>query len=375
MTTDELVGAAHKAESGRQERPLVSVIINNFNYARYLRMAIDSVLAQTYRNVELVVVDDGSQDSSPAVIRSYGERLRAIFKSNGGHGSCFNAGFKASGGDIVLFLDADDFYHPGAVEAVVEAFRSGAALVQFRLDVVDENGLVIGEAPDTSVLLDSGDVLPLLTSHGCYCCMVTSGLAFQRNVLEKLFPIPEAEYTQAADGYLVHSVPFLGPVAAIEVPLGAYRQHGMNNSKITRGNRVDIKQVRRRLEFTFREITMVKGKALERGISVARHLEMNHTGHLQHRIVSRRLDPPGHPFADDSPLRLGFFGARAALRDHKLRRARRVFLAGWFVLVALAPSALADLTIQSTMAPGSRPLWLKRLAAVVRRRAQRHNPL
>src|SRR5688500_10169891 len=99
--------------------PLASVIINNYNYGRYLGAAIDSALAQTYPHTEVVVVDDGSTDDSRQVIAGYGERVVPVLKENGGQASAFNAGFAASRGDVVLFLDADDLLLPGAVAAAV----------------------------------------------------------------------------------------------------------------------------------------------------------------------------------------------------------------------------------------------------------------
>src|ERR1700689_4315876 len=105
--------------------PLVSIIVDNFNYARFIRAAIDSALAQSYAQVEVIVVDDGSTDNSRDVISSYGNRLSAVFKPNGGHASAFNAGFRASRGSIVMFLDADDALLPTAVEEVVRAWHPG----------------------------------------------------------------------------------------------------------------------------------------------------------------------------------------------------------------------------------------------------------
>jgi glycosyltransferase involved in cell wall biosynthesis len=78
------------------DSPLVSIIVDNYNYGRFLCDSIGSALAQEYSNVEVVVVDDRSTDNSAEVIRSYGQRIRTIFKPNGGHASAFNAGFKAS---------------------------------------------------------------------------------------------------------------------------------------------------------------------------------------------------------------------------------------------------------------------------------------
>src|SRR5215213_900396 len=92
--------------------PLVSVIIDNYNYGRFLREAIDSALGQTYPRVEVIVVDDGSTDDSRAVIAAYGDRVVPVLKENGGQASAFNAGFAASRGELICFLDADDTFMP-----------------------------------------------------------------------------------------------------------------------------------------------------------------------------------------------------------------------------------------------------------------------
>ena len=103
----------------------ISVLINSFNYGKYLGEAIGSVLAQDYPDFELIVVDDGSTDESPEVIASFhDERMTAVMKSNGGQLSAFNAGFLASKGDILCFLDADDMYQPGYLTAVAENFST-----------------------------------------------------------------------------------------------------------------------------------------------------------------------------------------------------------------------------------------------------------
>ena len=72
----------------------VSIIINNFNYGQYLGSCIESALAQTYQNIEVIVADDGSTDHSQAIIESFGASVIATYKSNGGQASALNAGFQ-----------------------------------------------------------------------------------------------------------------------------------------------------------------------------------------------------------------------------------------------------------------------------------------
>ena len=78
--------------------PLVTIVVNNYNYARFLAEAIDSALAQTYAALEVVVVDDGSTDESREIIAQYGGRVIPVLKDNGGQASAFNAGFAAARG-------------------------------------------------------------------------------------------------------------------------------------------------------------------------------------------------------------------------------------------------------------------------------------
>ena len=104
--------------------PLVSILINNYNYGRYLGVAIESALAQTYRRLEVVVVDDGSTDDSREVITSFAGRVVSVLKINGGQPSAYNSGFNASRVDIICFLDADDWFLPVKTARVVEAFAN-----------------------------------------------------------------------------------------------------------------------------------------------------------------------------------------------------------------------------------------------------------
>jgi glycosyltransferase involved in cell wall biosynthesis len=91
-----------------------SVIVNNFNYAQFLRAAVDSALGQTYADTEVIVVDDGSTDESRRVIAGFGDRVLPILKDNGGQASAFHAGLRASNGEVIIFLDADDLLLPSA---------------------------------------------------------------------------------------------------------------------------------------------------------------------------------------------------------------------------------------------------------------------
>src|SRR5947199_8414115 len=96
-----------------------------YNYARYLREAIDSALGQTCAPLEVIVVDDGSTDETPEVLSSYGDRIRVIRQQNQGVAVARNAGIAAAGGDYLAFLDSDDIWYPRKLELQNARFRDG----------------------------------------------------------------------------------------------------------------------------------------------------------------------------------------------------------------------------------------------------------
>lgn len=122
--------------------PLVSIIIPTYNYARGVGETIDCALAQTYPNVEVIVVDDGSTDHTWDVLMSYGGCITAIHKSNGGVSTARNVGFEASKGEFLLFLDSDDLIPPEKIEILLHALTSNPSwgMVYSAWQCIDETG-------------------------------------------------------------------------------------------------------------------------------------------------------------------------------------------------------------------------------------------
>ena len=98
---------------------LVSVIIPNFNYGRFLKSTIDSALDQTYNNLEVIVVDNGSTDNSRFILESYGEKIRTIFQNNQGQAAARNNGLAIARGDFIALLDADDYWESSKIEQLL----------------------------------------------------------------------------------------------------------------------------------------------------------------------------------------------------------------------------------------------------------------
>jgi glycosyltransferase involved in cell wall biosynthesis len=125
--------------------PLVSVVIPVFNQGQYLSTAIESVLAQGYEPIELIVVDDGSTDDTPAVLRRYADQITSVRQPNHGASHALNRGIEASRGSLVCWLSADDEFLPGKLQAQVQAFRDDPALwlCATGFDVVDATGELV----------------------------------------------------------------------------------------------------------------------------------------------------------------------------------------------------------------------------------------
>jgi len=128
------------------DKPLVSVIIPNFNYGNFLSEAITSVIHQTYSNWEIIVVDNFSTDESEVICAQFdlGSKLSFIkYANNGIVASSRNVGLKASSGELIAFLDSDDFWFPKKLEIAVEAHLVGAEVTYHKVKLVDKNSNVL----------------------------------------------------------------------------------------------------------------------------------------------------------------------------------------------------------------------------------------
>ena len=128
--------------------PRVSVIVPSYNQARFVAATVDSALAQTYPEVEILVVDDGSTDDTRAVLAAYTDRIRYIYQENRGLAAARNTGFLASRGDYLLFLDGDDLIHPEKIARHVSVLETEpeCGLVYSAWQQIGEDGTrVLGE--------------------------------------------------------------------------------------------------------------------------------------------------------------------------------------------------------------------------------------
>ena len=229
--------------------PLVSILVSNYNYARYIGESLQSALDQTYSNFELIVCDDGSTDDSVQVIEEFEQkdpRVRFIRKGNGGQASGFNAAFAASRGEIITLLDSDDLFLPHKVERIVADFQahpdSGFSVHRVIRMSADRRrqGVWPMSAPLPSGwygerLMHDGGILPYMPP--------TSGLSLRRDVAERIFPLPLAvPLVRCPDQLITRLAPLLTNVTREDEALSEYRLHGDNNYGPDRVSAVSFKR-------------------------------------------------------------------------------------------------------------------------------------
>ncbi|MBZ0274516.1 MAG: glycosyltransferase [Anaerolineae bacterium] len=207
-----------------------SVIIPTFNRSALLREAVESVLAQTYHPLEIIVVDDGSTDDTAALMAGYGDRVRYIRQTNAGVSAARNHGFRVSQGEFVAFLDDDDLYLPLKIERQVACLGANpaAGLAHSRYLLGNNAGQVVGRIG----LLSEGYILHELL-HRNFLWM--SSPLIRRDVLEKVGGFNETLST-AADYDLWLRIAGAGyPFACVQEPLGIYRlQQGSMVTNVAR---------------------------------------------------------------------------------------------------------------------------------------------
>ena len=259
---------------------LVSIIINNYNYGHFLPNAIDSALNQTYKNIEVIVVDDGSTDNSQEIIHNYGDKIIPVFKENGDHASTFNAGFAVSQGSIICCLDADDKFVLDKVNQIVEVFNSHPEigwcfhplqLINSQTEAVLGITRAFPNLPeDISTLCDMRSQLQQGTI--AFYAPSTSALCFRRNLLEQILPMPEI-LKQAADRYLTYSSIFLSTGFFLNQQLTIQGIHNSNDGTFQQGQKFRQKKARNQivaaylLRAKFPELNRFTHRLLARGLS------------------------------------------------------------------------------------------------------------
>ena len=176
---------------------MISIIVPVYNTIKYLPKCIDSILSQTVKELELILVDDGSSDGSGKLCDDYAKkdpRVRVFHKKNGGSSSARNLGIRNAVGDYIGFIDSDDWADPDMYELLLDGIkRNNVKCAQIGRDEIDENGNKLPDIcipPDKEELIGSRDFLRELLMHRGDCSFCTKLIA--REIFEKeeeFFPV------------------------------------------------------------------------------------------------------------------------------------------------------------------------------------------
>jgi glycosyltransferase involved in cell wall biosynthesis len=227
-------------------KPAVTVLVDTYNHERFIECAIVSVLEQDFPSgeMEILVVDDGSTDRTPEIVGKFGSRVRLIRKANGGQASAFNVGISEAQGEIIAFLDGDDWWAPNKLTRVVETLQGDPAIGIVGHGIV----MTYSDRREESLTLRDGFYFRANTLEGAKCFRLrraflgTSRMTIRSAVLAQIGPIPE-KIAIEADEYLFTLAAVLGSARILPETLTYYRLHDANAFQM---GEYDLKRLRRK---------------------------------------------------------------------------------------------------------------------------------
>jgi glycosyltransferase involved in cell wall biosynthesis len=216
---------------------LVSVVIPSYNHAAYLKQAVESVLAQTYKNFELIVIDDGSTDASLNYLRTVKDaRFILVEQANAGAHNAINKGLEIAKGQYLAILNSDDAFHPERLEICISRIKEGIDLVASWIEIINEKGKVLGvkegwrnmlpwsfAPPKTEIAGIDNFTLNLLMSN---FVSTTSNIVFTRRLYNEIGGMRNLRFVHDWDFLLRAAKKFRCEL--IERPLLQYRTHTTN---------------------------------------------------------------------------------------------------------------------------------------------------
>jgi glycosyltransferase involved in cell wall biosynthesis len=227
-------------------KPLITALLDTYNHERYIEQALVSVLEQglSPSELEIVVVDDGSTDSTPAILQKFRPRIKYLQKKNGGQASAFNAAYPEITGEIVATLDGDDWWAAGKLAAVLQAFEnrpeiSAVSHGYYEFDEVSGESKLWVPPQDTFLSLHTVESARQATQMWRY--RLVGGLTVRKAVLGRAIPIPEVLVFQADTPIAMAAL--AAGILVLAQPLFYYRHHATN---LLAGPNRDIAKLRRK---------------------------------------------------------------------------------------------------------------------------------
>lgn len=233
--------------SGDVKPGLVSVVVASYNHAKYLQQRMDSLISQTYQNIEILVIDDCSPDNSVEILRQYesNPKVRLIVREkNGGWVTVSNQGVELSSGEFVIFANCDDACDPRMIERLVESINRNATVgIAFcRSVMIDESNRVLGddyaireksfrERCSVDTLLSGSEVSRYLL-HSCVIPNLSAAL-IRRECFERVGYL-SSDYKVCCDWDLFFRIAACFDFAYVAAPLNHFRQHKKTIRSITK---------------------------------------------------------------------------------------------------------------------------------------------
>jgi len=314
----------------------ISVIIANYNYAGYVGEAIDSALQLEWNDVEVIVVDVGSTDDSADVIRSYGDRIQAVFQPNSTQRVARNLGYSMSTGDVIIHLDSDDVLRPGLPRRLAQVWRPGVSKVQVQMERIDARSASSGSVfPRFRRTPTPEQVRYWARSTSAYPTPPGSGNVYSRQFLDQIFPLDD-RCGPATDSACLAAAPVLGDVLTVAEPLVGYRVHNDNTSNMLARDEKFARAIERaRARFQFSEALIDPERVPdERPLFRSRAL-------LQLRVAAARLTPKERPLPSDGRARMLLNTVTAAFAPGPETVIERTIISAWCALTLVAPARVA----------------------------------
>jgi glycosyltransferase involved in cell wall biosynthesis len=232
-------------------KPFVTALIDTYNHEAFIEKAITSVLEQNFpgADTEVLVVDDGSTDRTPELVRKFAPRVRVLNKVNGGQGSAFNLAIPEANGVIVAFLDGDDWWAPGKLAAVAEAFAGDTriGLVGHGITEVHPDGREHTEVLREMSRFRINSVEGAKTFRMRKCFLGTSRMAYRTEILHRIGKVPESLHFEA-DEYLFTLAGLFADVMILPEIFTFYRLHDNNLFQFRKGDSQAVRRKQRILK-------------------------------------------------------------------------------------------------------------------------------
>ena len=219
--------------------PFVSVLIDTYNHERFIEEAIQSVLSQDFpaSEREILVVDDGSTDRTPEILAKFSPQIRILRKSNGGQASAFNHGIPECRGELIAFLDGDDWWAPNKLTSVTNAMTANpeVGFVGHGIITVFPDGTQNTETLRDGFSFQANKLSGALLFRTRCSFLGTSRMTARRSLMEQIGPIPPEIHIQA-DEYIFTLASVLKPTRILPEVLTYYRLHEGNGFQMLNAN-------------------------------------------------------------------------------------------------------------------------------------------